>query len=308
MNTLYHQANQYLSIRRELGFKLRGQDRLLTSFIDYLDAEEHRTVCSKTALEWATLPDNVQRIRWAQRLGAVRGLARFLHGIDPSVEVPPLDLLPVRRQRRVPYLYTQNDIAHLLQATSALKPMLRAVTYKCLFGLLAATGMRVGEAISLNCNHVDLDTGILRICDTKFRKNRYIPLHSSGIEALCRYAAIRNELCPEPKTNAFFVSTRATRLLYPCVNGVFRQCMKEIDLENNVENKAVRLHGLRHSFAVATLRDWYRSGANAQIQLPILSAYLGHGCTASTYWYLQSCPELLQSAAERLEHNGFGVS
>lgn len=301
MNSLFEYAKQYLSMRRNLGFKLRGYDRLLRSFIEYLDSQNHDAISAQAALQWATLPPAVKPIRWSQRLCAVRGFAQYLHGMDPTVEIPSQDLITARRYRQNPYLFTQADIARLLEVAATLDPALRAAAYQSLFGLLAVTGMRVGEALSLDREHINLSTGVVEITDTKFRKNRQIPLHSSSVSALRHYTKVRDKWCSSPNTPSFFLSTRGTRLSYSCVNGVFHRCIGQIDLENSTENRPVHMHGLRHSFAVATLREWYRSGATIEAKLPILSAFLGHACPASTYWYLQSCPQLMQLAAQRAE-------
>lgn len=301
MNGLHQQAREHLAIRRALGFKLRGHDFLLEDYIDYLDEIGSSAITAETAVAWATRPA-VQPVRWAQRLCAVRGFARYLHGLDPAVDILPDDLLVARRQRPQPYLYSQADIARLLEAASALEPALRASTHETLFGLLAVTGMRIGEAIALDRNDVDLEAGMLDITDAKFRKHRRLPLHPSGVTALRRYAELRDELCAGPKGPSFFVSTRGTRLLDACVRDVFRKLVNHIGL--SAQSRATtrpRIHDLRHTFAVATLRDWYRSGFDVAGRLPVLSAYLGHGHPASTYWYLQACPELLRLAAQRLE-------
>src|SRR5690606_29770361 len=136
------------------------------------------------------------------------------------------------------------------------------------------------------------------------RKHRRLPLHPSSVTALRHYAKRRDELCPRPKVPSFFVSTRGTRLQDSCVHSVFRNLVDHIGLGAQPGAARPQVHGLRHSFAVATLRDWYRSGTEVAGRLPILSAYLGHSHPASTYWYLQACPELLGLAAERLERSG----
>jgi integrase len=303
MSGLHRHAKEYLAIRRTLGFKLRGHDRLLEDFVDYLDEIGTGTITAETAMAWATRPADVQPVRWAQRLCAVRGFARYLHGLDPAIEVPSVDLLPARRQRPLPYLYSQTDIARLVEAATALRPALRAATHETLFGLLAVTGMRIGEAIALDRNDVDLEAGTLHITDAKFRKHRRLPLHRSSVMVLRRYAELRDELCLKPKGLSFFVSTRGTRLLGACVREVFRKLVDCLDLGIQPGAHPPRVHGLRHAFAVATLRDWYRSGTDVAGHLPVLSAYLGHTHPASTYWYLQACPELLGLAAERLERS-----
>jgi integrase len=306
MNGLHRHAKEYLAIRRTLGFKLRGHDRLLEDFVDYLDKIGTGTITAEGAVAWATGCADVQPVRWAQRLCVVRGFARYLHGLDPAIEVPSVDLLPARRERPRSYLYSQADIARLVGAAATLRPALRAATHETLFGLLAVTGMRVGEAIALDRHDVDLEAGTLHITDAKFHKHRRLPLHRSSVTVLRRYAELRDELCPRPKALSFFVSTRGTRLLDACVHDVFRKLMERIDLDAQPGASPPRPHRLRHSFAVATLRDWYRSGIDVAGRLPVLSAYLGHTHPASTYWYLQACPELLGLAAERLERSWGG--
>lgn len=301
MNGLREESAHYLRIRRTLGFKLRGHDRLLEDFCDSLERTGASTITTAAALVWATTPTEVSPIRWGQRLCAVRGFARHLHGLDPAVEVPPIDLLSYRRQRPKPYLYTEKDIVGLVTAAASLRPTLRGATYQTFFGLLAATGMRVGEAIHLDRTDVDLDAGVLDINDAKFRKHRRLPLHRSTVAAMRQYAEVRDELCGEPKVASFFVSLAGTRLLDVTVHSVFRQLLQPLCLAAQPGTGGPRIHALRHTFAVTTLRDWYRCGADMDGKLPVLSAYLGHAEPASTYWYLQACPELLALAAQRLE-------
>jgi integrase/recombinase XerD len=301
MNALRQAAPEYIAIRRSLGFKLRGHDRLLDDFIDHLEASGSTTITMVAALSWATSRSDVSVVRRSQRLSVVRGFASYVQCLDPDTEVPSKDLLPCRRERRAPYLYSDADISRLLGAAATLRPELRGATYAAYFGLLAVTGMRMGEAIGLDRAHVDLDGGLVMINDAKFRKHRRLPIHSSAVAALSQYSEIRDRLCPRPRVPAFFVSTRGTRLLDPCVHQTFNRLLGVIGLDPRPSGEHPRLHGLRHSFAVATVRDWYRQGADPTGRISVLSAYLGHSDPAYTYWYLQACPELLGLAAERLE-------
>ncbi len=294
-------AIDYLAVRRALGFKLRGHDRLLVDFLDYLEDSDAATVTCAAALAWATGSPDASPTRWAHRLSVVRGFARHLQCSDPTVEVPPPDLLSRPRHRPAAHLYSEADITRLLEAAGALRPALRGATYQPLLGLLSVTGMRIGEAISLDRENVDLRAGVLDIPLTKFRKHRRLPLHESARAALRDYAQVRDELCPHPRAPSFFVSTRGTRLLDATVRHVFRKLLIEIGLEPRPDGTGPKLHGLRHTFAVATVRDWHREGADPTGKLSLLSAYLGHADPAYTYWYLQACPELLGLAAERLE-------
>lgn len=303
MTDLHRAVHDYLALRRSLGFKLRGHDRLLTDFVDFLDREGTGTPTTAAAVVWATLPaDRVQPVRCAQRLCAVRGFARYLQALDPAVQVPPVDLLPTRRDRRDPYLYSQQEIIALVTAADLLRPPFRAATYRTFFSLLAVTGMRVGEAIRLDRDDVDLDTGVLTIRQTKFGKHRRLPLHPSTVTALRGYATLRDQLYRPATSASFFISTRGTTLIYECVYTAFTQMRTTAGLASTPATSPPRIHTLRHSFAVATLRDWYRAGEQVAPKLPILSAYLGHADPASTYWYLSAAPDLLALAAERLEH------
>jgi integrase len=236
-------AADYLAIRRGLGFKLQGYDRLLADFLGYLERSGASAITVQAAVAWATAPAGASAGRWSDRLCAVRGLARHLQGIDSSVEVPPLELIACRRQRRIPYQYSPSDIARLVEAAASLRPALRGATYEALFGLLSCTGMRVGETIALNRGDVDLCAGELEITDAKFRKHRRLPLHGSTVAALRRYAEVRDRLCPRPKVPSFFVSTRGTRLLYVCVNEVFRKLIEDIGL---AAQRVLAIPGKRH--------------------------------------------------------------
>lgn len=291
----------YLAVRRALGFKLHGHDRLLVDFLGYLDSSGAATLTCAAAVAWAAGRPDASPTQWAHRLSVVRGFARHLQCMDPSVEVPPPDLLGRRRYHPASYLYSEADITRLLEAAGTLRPALRGATYQSLLGLLAVTGMRIGEAIGLDRDSVDLQAGVLTIPLTKFRKHRRLPLHETTCAALRAYARVRDAYCPNPRSPSFFVSTRGTRLLDATVHHVFRRLLLGTGLEPQPDGTGPKIHGLRHSFAVATVRDWHRDGADPTGKLSLLSAYLGHADPAYTYWYLHACPELLGLAAKRLE-------
>jgi len=219
----------------------------------------------------------------------------------PPLRSRPSDLLSRRRYHPSAYLYSEADVTRLLEVAATIRPALRGATYQTLLGLLTVTGMRIGEAIGLDRDNVNLQAGVLHIPLTKFRKHRRLPLHDSTCAALRAYAQLRDELCPHPRAPSFFVSTRGTRLLDVTVHHVFRKLLADTGLEPQPGGAGPKVHGLRHSFAVATVRDWHRDGADPTGKLSLLSAYLGHANPAYTYWYLQACPELLGLAAERLE-------
>lgn len=302
MTTLHERVEQYLAIRRSLGFKLEEHGRLLPQFVTYLHECGAAALTVEAAFAWATTPQGVNRFRWRQRLSVVRGFARWLQPFDPATQVPPADLLAYRRTRPIPYLFTEADIDALLAAvTVVLRHPLRVTTHRTLFGLLAVTGIREGEATGLDRGDVDFAAGSLTIRDSKFGKSRQLPLHPSTVAVLRDYAAQRDQLCPRPATSSFFTSVQGCRLTGRRVRAVFTRLVDQAGLAPRNGSRRPRVHDLRHGFAVHTLLDWYRDGGDVQARLPLLSAYLGHARPSSTYWYLQAVPELLTLAAQLLE-------
>ncbi|MBO0866708.1 MAG: tyrosine-type recombinase/integrase, partial [Mycobacterium sp.] len=199
-----------------------------------------------------------------------------------------------------PFIYSPADLAALLAAAGRLPSPRRAVTYHMLFALLAVTGMRVGEAIRLDSTDVDWDRGVLLVRESKFGKSRHVPLHPSTIEALNSYAERRGDYQPLPGNQSFFVSLTGRRLIYVSIGAVFRELRDQVGIGADAPRRP-RIHDLRHTFAVTTLLNWYRDGGDVAARLPWLSTYLGHHDPRATYWYLSAVPELLATAAARLE-------
>ena len=303
MSELSGHVEDYLRLRRALGFKLERAGHLLPQLVAYLEAAGAATVTRELAIAWARLPAHTQPNHWAQRLAIARGFARYLRALDPATEVPPPGVFPTRRHRPTPFLWSQRDICRLLESTRALRPAVRAATYEALFGLLATCGMRVGEAVGLDRDDVDLQAGVITIRHAKFDRPRLVPLHPTVTEALSRYAAERDRLCPRPRARAFFVSSAGTRLDRSGVGKTLRKITTSLGMRT--ETVHPRAHDLRHSFAVDTLIRWQRSGLSVDEHLATLSTYLGHVSPADTYWYLSASPELMGLAAQRL-HTRFG--
>lgn len=300
---LIEALEEYLTIRRALGFILAEPGGLLRRFVTYVEQEGASFITTELALRWAMQPD-CQPAHWAKRLSMVRGFARYMSALDARTEIPACSLLPYRFRRTQPYLYTDEEIARLIRAAKKLpSPLrLRAATYSTLFGLLAVTGMRVSEPIGLDRDDVDLSRGILTVRRTKFGKTRMLPLHGSTLEALRRYVERRDRLFP--KTRSFFVSERGTRLTVWSVRKTFVLLSRQVGLRGPDDSYGPRLHDLRHRFAVQTLLRWYRTDIDVERHLPELSTYLGHVHVADTYWYISAVPELLQLATLRLEQRG----
>lgn len=255
------------------------------------------------AVRWARLPVGVHPNQWGKRLRIARGFAAYLHVIDPTTEIPPPDVFPVRRQRATPYLFSQQDICRLLGEARRMPNPMRAASHEALFGLLAVSGMRIGEALALQREDVDLDAGLITIRKAKGDRARLVPLHRTAAEALRRYASERDRLCPSPRSRGFFISSAGTPVLGVSLRQTFREITTRIGIRT--EQVRPRVHDLRHRFAVQTLIDWYRSGVNIDEHISTLSTYLGHINPADTYWYLSASPELRALAAERV-HDRFG--
>jgi integrase/recombinase XerD len=302
MSAFDQHLQDYLTLRRALGHQLADAGRLLPSFVTHLEAAGATTITVESALAWVQQPaaDPSSSV-WLRRMTAVRGFARHMSGIDPATEVPPLGLVTFRRSWRQPFIYSEADILALMSGMPGLVPSpLRAATFQTMIGLLAATGMRIGEVIALKRADIDWDEGVAVVRAAKFDKSRELPLDSTTVHALAAYAAVRDRLVVKPPSPAFFLSSKGTPIFYSDFSVKFRELVR---ISGVGAGSAVRprVHDLRHSFAVNTLIRWHREDRDVGALLPRLSTYLGHLTPGHTYWYLSAAPELLALAAARLE-------
>jgi integrase/recombinase XerD len=291
-------VEDYLRLRRALGFKLRFHGQVLPSLAAYLETAGAATVTAELAVAWAGQPQGVHPVVWSHRLGAARGFARYLKTVDLAAEIPPDRVWTTRAPRRQPVIFTDGDIARLVQAARTLNPPLRAATLEAMLGLIAVTGMRVGEAIGLDRTDADLGDGLLTIRGTKSGRDRLVPLHPTAAGALAGYARRRDQLCPDPATTRFFISSVGTPVHERLADQAFAQLTGSLGLR--ADGRRPRIHDLRHTFAVRQLLAWHRDGADVNAKMPVLSAYLGHVSPAGTYWYLTAVPELMELVAARL--------
>jgi integrase/recombinase XerD len=293
--------DEYLSLRRALGFKLKNAGRLLGQFVDYLEARGIDTVTTQDAFAWASLPAEASSHWRALRLSVVRGFAAYLHTVDPTVQVPPAGLVSSGVCRATPYLYSTAEISSLLHAATELRPCLRAATYQSLIGLLAVSGIRIGEGIALDVDDLDTHADLLLVREAKFAKSRLVALHPTTTRALAQYLDLRAELCPRPASSALFASTVGTRLHHSNVNLTFASLLHRVGITRRSALCRPRIHDLRHSFATASLLDAYASGADVATMMPRLATYLGHSDPKHTFWYLSAAPELMAMAGQRLD-------
>ncbi|HEX4127184.1 MAG TPA: tyrosine-type recombinase/integrase [Acidimicrobiales bacterium] len=300
MSTLRDHLEDYLALRRALGFKLERAGALLAQFVTFAEENGAHVLTAELALAWARIPVGARPIWVARRLEVVRRFSRHLAVIDPNNEVIPTDLFAVRATRRVPYLYSPEEIAALMEAAGHLPNPLKAATFETLVGLLACTGLRVGEAMRLDRCDFDAEHGLLTVRNSKFNKSRQVLLDATTVDALRRYGRLRDELCPSPQAPALLLSSTGARLGHPVLQPTFVGLLRQSGVGTSAPRRP-RVHDLRHSFTVATLVRWYRDGGDVAPRMPALSTYLGHVDPSSTYWYLQAAPELLALAAERLE-------
>jgi integrase len=270
----------YFAVRRALGFKLTRDGLLLGQFVSFLEEAGASTVTTELALSWTTSPAKQSPSWLAMRLS--------------------IGWLPPRR-RTTPYLYTEAEIAALMAAARRARWPLSAATYETLIGLLAVTGMRVGEAIRLDRADLLLDDGLLSVRGSKFDQSRMVPIHPSTVGVLRDYLERRRVLSPLPSEPSLFVHPAGNRVRYESVQAMFRALARRAGVEARSDRCRPTVHGLRHTFAVNTLVSWYREGADVQARLPQLSTFLGHADVKWTYWYLSASPELLSLAADRLE-------
>lgn len=303
MKPLTQAIQNYLALRRSLGFKLHNAGKVLEKFATFMEQQNAECVTTQLALNWAQQPSKAQPAHWAQRLSYVRCFARHHVANDPNTEVPPPGLLPFRAARAHPYLYSTEEIQRLLEHALQLSPRteLRRWTYHALLGLLIVTGLRVGEALRLRLGDVDLDNGVLTVRGTKFGKSRLVPIHASTREVLASYRTRRDSHLGDCDATHFFVTGTGHQLDGGDVRRTFYSLSRQIGIRGTNDSHGPRLHDFRHRFAVETLLSWYRSGQDVERRLPVLSTYLGHVCVSDTYWYLSAHPQLMTLAMTLME-------
>jgi integrase/recombinase XerD len=301
MTTLRTHLENYLKLRRGLGFKLRVTGILLSGFVRFAERRRASFISTKLALEWATRLSHIQPTQKARRLAVVRRFASYLSASEPRTEVPPKRLLGCQSRRRQPFLYRPEDIARLMEVAGQIygDSPLKATTLATVIGLMAVTGMRVGEVIGLDRSDVDLTQGLITVRRAKGDRSRLLPLDASSQLALEQYATLRDQTFPRRDCSSFFLSARGNQLVYGTVHRNFLSVVRQVGLAKPGEQRRPRLHDLRHHFCIETMLRWYRTAEDVDARLPELSTYLGHGHVEGTYWYLSAVPELLQLATQR---------
>lgn len=308
MSSLRRAIEEYLTLRRNLGFKLQEAGTALSEFATYMERRRAPYITQALALAWAQQPTHAQPAYWAVRLCYLRQFARYRSASDPRTQIPALRLLPRKSKRARPYLYTDQEIRQLLHATLHMPVPRRSCallpwTYYCLFGLLSVTGLRFGEARNLKLEDVDLKAGVLTVRGAKFGKDRWIALHPATCKVLAHYLDKRQRHWAGRIVSPYlFVSSWGNQLERSSIHVAFYRASRQTGLRGAQDSKGPRLHDFRHRFATKTLVNWYRAKEDPERRLPLLSAFLGHVYVSDTQWYLSASPELMREAMCRLEH------
>ena len=304
MKSLQKHLTEYIAARRALGTRLQEPAQTLRQFVTFLTRKKSAFITMKLALEWSQQSTGVQRATWARKLSMVRQFARWMNAIDPRHQIPVHRLLAVRHRRNPPYIYSDQDVARLMTEAAGLRSSqkMKALNLETLIGLLAATGLRPGEACALEIRDVDLQAGVLAIRESKFGKSRQVPIHKSTMTALKEYAQHRDQAFPKPCSSFFFVSHHGEGLKLSQVRSGFCKISRSCGLRKKVPGHRCghgpRLQDFRHTFATKRLIEWYRGGGNVAVQMPRLATYLGHSSVGCTYWYIEAVPELLELATK----------
>lgn len=304
MSTLSRELDRYLAIRRSLGYALGTSERILRRLTAFAERECADHINTELFLRWQEAFDGANRQTRARHLGIVRLFAQWLHGIDPKHEVPPQALFPSRHRRTRPYIYSDQEIQRIVEGAAELPSVngIRALTYPTLFGLIAVTGMRISEVLSLDCDDVDLKVGVITLRRGKFGKARLLPLSDNTAARLTTYVRERDRLLGTP-AKPFFISERGERLTDCSARYNFATVCQSIGLRRAEKfyrhGHGPRIHDLRHTFAVHTLINWYHTGKDPAQEMISLTTYLGHANPAHTYWYIEAVPELLELASKR---------
>ena len=300
--TMVSLVEDYLAARRQMGFALRIAGGQLLAFGRFADQGGHcGPVTLDLAVRWAQSSRRDTPLTWARRLEVLRPFAKYRSQFDAGAAIFPTTFFGPAHRRLVPHIYTEQEIVALLKATDNLLPAggLRPLTYRTLFGLLAAAGLRISEALHLKPQDVDLEHELLTVRQTKFRKSRLVPLDSTVVAALARYAGARHRKLSGQTVDAFFVSDRGKPLPNRTVHSTFEKLRARLEWVARGGHASPRIHDLRHSYICHALLRSYQQRKPINNVIDAISTYVGHAKVSDTYWYVTATPELMAVAAQR---------
>ena len=303
-------VEDYLTYRRSLGFALKSHASLLRQFAQFAEQmgqQDRLTVA--LVIAWSRSMNDRVSVRWAGRLSILRGFAKYLLRFDPTTEIPPRNLFgPATYHRRLPHIFSNEEVIALMDASVCLQPSkgLRPQTCRTIFGLLAASGLRISEALNLTRADVDLHIGVLSIRETKFHKNRIVPLDPSVTAALKSYARLRDRRVPFTNSDHFFLFDRGNAPSPKAIRLTLRRLCEQFGWQPRGDYPHHRPQDMRHSFIVRSLLRFYQQGIEIDRAILALSTYVGHAHVAHTYWYCTAIPQLMAIATERYHRYAYG--
>lgn len=302
--TMHALVDAYVAARRSMGFDLRVDERQLRGFARFVDQSAHQgPLTVALAVRWAQSTPRGTRLTWARRLQVLRPFTKYRAQFEAGTEIIPPNLLGSVYRRRVPHIYTEAEIAALLEAAAQLRPItglrLRPRTYVTLFGLLASTGLRISEALALTPTDVDLPGALLTVRQTKFRKSRLVPLHPTTVTALTRYTGARRRRVSDRDIETFLISDRGTPLIERMAEHTFAILRTRLGWIGRGDYPRPRIHDLRHTYVCRTLVHAYQQQQSVDHIIDVVSTYVGHASVSDTYWYVTAIPELLALAGQR---------
>lgn len=303
--------DDYLAVRRQAGFALKAEGEQLRRFARFAEqVSHHGPLTVQLAIQWASSTSSGRRLTSARRIEVLRAFASYCRQFDSATEIPPRGLFGPSHHRLTPHIFTDDEILDLLSACDDLYPPggLRGASCATIFGLIAATGLRISEATGLARSDVDLEQRLLYIRCAKLGKSRWVPIHATTADALHRYVKKRDRDPLAGNTDAFFVFDYGRPASTRSVEYAFKLLRAALHWRARGDHPAPRLHDLRHSFVCHRLQDWYSRGLNVDRSILALSTYLGHVKVTNTYWYETATPELLAIAAQRFVRSRGGAS
>ncbi|MEP6905521.1 MAG: tyrosine-type recombinase/integrase [Gemmatimonadales bacterium] len=303
--TMVSLAQDYLSERRALGFDLSIPGDQITAFARFIDEVGHTgPLTTGITLDWVQgQAKHAAPFSWARRLDVLRPFAKYLTRLDPATEFPQTAIFGRSHRRLAPHIYREQEICDLRTAARRLDPHggLRPATYETIFGLIAATGLRLSEALHLRCGDVELEQGIVTVRNTKFRKSRHVPIHATAVTALNRYMAVRARHGAISLDSLLFLSSSGGLLPTRTIHWVFQKLRAELGWTARGAYAQARIHDLRHTFICRRVQLWHEHGADIDNAMAALSTYVGHAKVSDTYWYLTGIPDLMAVAGKRFE-------
>jgi len=300
-------VDTFLAERQALGFLTTGSSAcLLRSFAKFYDDSGYSgPLTADLVIKWVKEQAKSNGPRaWARRLDVLRPFANYLSRENLATEFPQTQIFGKFRHRSTPHIYTEEEVIALLAAARHLEPAggLRPAAYEALFGLIAATGLRVSEAIDLRCDDVNLDNQYLTVRMTKFFKSRHVPFHPTVAKVLADYLEVRDNFLPRLNDEPFFFSTPGRSLKSRAVHWTFQQLRKKTGVIARGAYTQVRIHDLRHTFICRRIQKWQNDGSDIDNAIAALSTYVGHVKISDTYWYLTGIPDLMATAGNRFEN------